>query len=126
MADIKAQLEAANIEIAELKSANAALQSSNDLLTSEKTELMAANDQLAADNTALQAEVKKLLETPDEKEKESGVGGLFELNGNKYQVLVPSVTVPGIGKLTAIDLLADAKAQAILVASGSSVIKAVK
>lgn len=126
MADLKAQLDAANKEIADLKNAVSSLQSSNDLLTSEKAELMAANEQLASENDALQAEVKKLLDTPDEQEKSSGVGGTFELDGKTYQVLVPSVAVPGIGKLTAIDLLADAKAQAILVKSGSSVIKSVK
>jgi vacuolar-type H+-ATPase subunit D/Vma8 len=133
MADLKQQLDAANKEIADLKSANAALQSSNDLLTEEKAALMVTledvsngRDELASQNASLQAEVARLIATPDEKETESGVGGIFEVGGSKYQILVPSYNIPGFGIMTANDVLANAGAQAVLVKSGSGLIKSVK
>jgi len=43
----------------------------------------------------------------------------------KYKVLLPHVTIPGIGYRTAAEILLDEKAQAALVATGSGAIKEV-
>lgn len=106
---------------------------SRDLLAEEKKALMATleyvskgRDELASNNASLQAEVARLIATPDEKETESGVGGIFEVGGSKYQVLVPSYNIPGFGIMTANDLLANTGAQAVLVKSVSGLIKSVK
>ncbi|MBE2229948.1 MAG: hypothetical protein IAE96_04805 [Chitinophagaceae bacterium] len=129
MADIKEvqkQLDAALAANKDLAEKNAALQSSNDLLAEEKDVLMKSLDEVTADRDALKSEVARLITTPDEKETESGVGGIFEVGGSKYQVLVPSYNIPGFGIMTANDLLANTGAQAVLVKSGSGLIKSVK
>ena len=98
MADIKEvqkQLDAALAANKDLAEKNAALQSSNDLLAEEKDVLMKSLDEVTADRDALKSEVARLITTPDEKETESGVGGIFEVGGSKYQVLVPSYNIPG-------------------------------
>jgi septal ring factor EnvC (AmiA/AmiB activator) len=131
--ELQDQLDAALAENKDLAQKIAALQSSNDLLTEEKAALMATledvskgRDELASQNASLQAEVARLMETPDDKEAKAGTGEKFELNGEEYVLLVPNYNIPGFGHMSANDVLANPAAQAVLVANGSSLIKALK
>jgi septation ring formation regulator EzrA len=105
--------------IEELKDAKSALEEEKDSLTSTV-------NQLGEYNENLQAEVKRLIETPDAKETDNGVGKAFEFEGAKYKVLTPAIRIPGIGRVTANDILANEKAQKWLVENKSGVIAEVK
>lgn len=123
-------LKAANNSLAEEMEA---VVKSRDLLAEEKSVLMSsvseANEQLKAlsdENEALKAEVLRLGTTPDADEAKPGTGGKFELEGVEYVLLVPNYNIPGFGHMSANDVLANPAAQAVLVANGSSLIKALQ
>lgn len=120
-------------KIADLETEKALLLEENTAFKAEvenlKTQLESAATDLenvAAANESLKAEVAHLLETPDAQEKENGVGKTFELDGVKYKVLSAAISIPGFGKLSALDILANTDAQAWLVSKGSGSIAEVK
>lgn len=82
-------------------------------------------EQLQEENANLKAEVERLLETPDDKETDNGVGQCFEYDGSKYKILVPAIRIPKLGKRTALEILNDTEAQAWLVTKGSESVKKV-
>jgi len=117
-------------KIADLETEKALLQEENDRLKQLMDEAVAAEKektaQLDAENESLKAEVARLLSTPDAKETDNGVGKTFELEGKKYQVLSAAISIPGFGKLSALDIIANAEAQQWLVSKGSGSIREVK
>lgn len=106
--ELQQELSDATVEIGLLKEENEALKN-------EVTGLKEANAELGA-------EVNKLLQTPDEKETDNGVGKSFDFEGAKYKVLVPAIHIYGFGRLTALDILANEKAQEWLVKNKSGAI----
>ena len=107
----------------------AALEAQADLAKAASVkiqELTEENDALKEANESLKNQVEKLLETPDDKEKEDGVGSKFEFEGAKYEILVPKVRIPGMGARTALEILNDSKAQEWLVKKKTGVIRQVK
>ncbi len=104
------------------------LQAELDAVQKSLEEITVERDLILEENASLKTEVARLLATPDEKEKESGVGTEFEFNGKTYQILVPVIHIPleGAGKVTAADVAASVEFQAFLVSRNSAVIKEVK
>lgn len=102
------------------------LKIANEKISSLETELSTAQTMLAGiseENDSLKKEVDRLLNTDDKEEKKTGVGETFDHNGEKYELLCSSMRIPGIGKLTALEILTNEKAKAWLVGKQSGMIK---
>jgi hypothetical protein len=83
---------------------------------------------LQSENTGLTKIIENMLtqvSEPSEDEKKVSLpkDAVFKHNGIKYEIIIPHLTVPGIGYRTADDILQDEKAQAELVRINSGAIK---
>lgn len=102
------------------------MQEENATLLANNDSLKAENDLLREENDSLKAEVARLMDTPDAEEKSSGVGEEFEYDGRRFKLLASAMRIPGFGKLTAADIIANEKAQAWLVENKSGLIRELK
>lgn len=104
----------------------AELQQENEKLKSDLKQAEENNNALAEENASLKEEVERLLKTPDSKEADTGVGKTFDFGDSSYKVLCTAITIPGFGKVTANDILANTDLQDWLVSHNSGAIQLIK
>lgn len=89
------------------------------------TEVKSPED-LEQENAALKEEMQRLINTPDLKPVDSGRGKTFDFGDSSYKVLCTAITIPGFGKVTANDILANTDLQDWLVSHNSGAIQLIK
>jgi chromosome segregation ATPase len=118
--EIGAELESNQQIIAGFKTKISDLQTAID----EKVEQINILESSSLADKERIASLETLLESS--KKKEANRREEFEFEGSKYEILGSAVHIPGLGKRTALEIVADETAQAKLVASGSGMIREIK
>lgn len=113
------------IQLEQAKSIVEGFQKENSSLKESLEDANTTIAEITADKEALKSEIEVLLKGDGAaaKAKGNGVGEHFDFEDKQYVILVPATHIPGIGKRTALELLADTEAQKWLVENKSGIIK---
>ncbi|SKD10098.1 hypothetical protein SAMN05660461_5998 [Chitinophaga ginsengisegetis] len=124
-------LENLAAQLQELKADKTASDGLLALYQEQNEQLKKQNESLAFQNDGLKEAVSKLIENKSASSITTSAPVLpklpddptFKLNKTKYQILVPSCHIPGIGYRTAEDILMDEEAQKALIDVGSMTVR---
>jgi SMC interacting uncharacterized protein involved in chromosome segregation len=127
------QLEALQAELSKLQDALAASQNDTRIQVEARQadidrieELCEENDKLKGENESLKIEIERLVNLPGNEEKSEDSPSVFEYEGRKYRVLCKACRIPGLGRRTALEILADTDAQSKLVSMNAGVIQEIE